>query len=424
MQGAGLATSEAPTPPAPLPRRDGPPRAEQPGTPDTVVSVHLDGDLPAAPQVAEVAEAAARSDGEVRIVDKASDVVSVALPPETAAAGTESLASLPSVTEVTATPELFRMRRPNDDLWSKQAPYLRDIRLNRAWNHTRGSRRVVVAVIDDGLDRRHRDLSRKVVRVRNVVERNRNVRSVGMGHGTMVAGVAAAATNNRKGIAGVGWRTRLMAVRVDDRKGRIYADAVSRGIRWAVRRGADVINISLGGHIGSQQLQDAVDFADRRGVLVVAAAGNYGTRRMVYPAAYDSVLAVGATNRKNRRAPFSSFGQWVDVSAPGTGIVTTRKGGKYGRVSGTSFAAPIVVGQAALLMGLHPTADHRQVRAAIERSTANLALNAAEHGRIDIRSSVRRLNRIMRGGVPTPEPEPESEPEPEPTPRPTAYAGE
>lgn len=358
-----------------------------------VLSVRLAEDVDGQPSrgdVAAVLDVVDRLDGEVRIVDRAADTVSVEVPVSVVDEAATTLAGMTDVIAVTETPQLRRMVRPNDPRWDSQSSYLNLLHLRQAWDETRGSKGIVIAVIDDGLDLRHPDLRTKVVARHNAVTGGRDVRPTHLGHGTLVAGVAAARPNNAKGVAGVGWRTRLMAVKVDDNRGRIYTDAVSSGIRWAARNGADIINISLGGQVGSRQLKLATKRAEKLGVLVIASAGNFGSQRLVYPAAYGKVLAVGATH-KDKMARFSSHGDWVDVAAPGQGIVATEWGGGYSKVAGTSFSAPIVAGQASLLKAVKPDATPADLRSAIMESTSDVGATRFANGRIDIAESLAQL---------------------------------
>src|SRR5207249_1118948 len=140
------------------------------------------------------------------------------------------------------------------------------------------------------------------------------------GHGTMVAGIAAAAGNNALGTAGVAWDATILPVKVLNAQGSGTDADVATGITWAADQGASVINLSLGGPSPSPVLEDAVDYARSKGALVVCAAGNAGWERPMYPAAYAGALAVTATNWSDDVAWFSNWGSWVDLAAPGMSI--------------------------------------------------------------------------------------------------------
>lgn len=181
-----------------------------------------------------------------------------------------------------------------------------------------------------------------------------------VGHGTWVAGAACAAGNNGVGGAGVAYTSRFMALRAGFRPrnglslGYLAEDDAAAAIIYAVENGADILNLSFGDLVRAPILEDAVRFALDRGVLVVAAAGNAGTGQPFYPAAISGVLAVGASDRDGLRAAFSSYGNDVELLAPGVGIVTTELGGGVTSKSGTSLASPLVAGAAALLLSRHP----------------------------------------------------------------------
>ncbi len=216
-----------------------------------------------------------------------------------------------------------------------------------AWDTTLGNG-VKVAVVDTGIAAGHPDLRGKVVAQGNFADQFGGARGR-VGHGTHVAGVIGAQTGNGVGVAGGCPNCRLLSARVDGFLfGRITDASVAEGINWSVNNGARVINLSLGSPQPSAILENAVDRATSRGVVVVAAAGNEGTSTKFYPAAYENVIAVAATSRRDGRAGFSNFGNWVDVAAPGVGILSTYPGG-YASLSGTSFSSPHVAALAGLL---------------------------------------------------------------------------
>ncbi len=231
-----------------------------------------------------------------------------------------------------------------------------DIDAVQAWSITDGSPDVAIAVLDTGIDQSHEDLKGKIVQ-------NVNLTSASSwddmhGHGTHVAGTAAAVTNNALGVAGTCPRCVLFNVKVADDSGSATADAIARGIIWAMEQGARVVNLSLGGTQPSNTIEAAIEEAWNQGVVVVAAAGNAGVSQPFYPAAYERVIAVAATDRTDTKASFSNYGEWVDVAAPGVEILSTAPDhvnqiwlfpAKYGTLSGTSMAAPHVAGVAGLV---------------------------------------------------------------------------
>lgn len=214
-----------------------------------------------------------------------------------------------------------------------------------AWDSANGSG-VTVAILDTGVDGTHPDLAANMVPGWNVFDNNTNTADI-HGHGTSVAGVVAMAANNGAGSAGVAWGARIMPVRIADPNGYAYWSTVAQGIYWAADHGAKVANISYNGVSSSLTVQAAAQYMRSKGGVVVVAAGNSGALEAV--AASDMLLAVAATDKNDARASFSSYGAYVDLSAPGVSIYTTTRGGGYANASGTSFASPVVAATAALI---------------------------------------------------------------------------
>lgn len=234
---------------------------------------------------------------------------------------------------------------------------------------------VLVAVLDTGIDSDHEDLGGRVVVSMNFT--SSTTADDICGHGTHVAGIIAASSNNGIGIAGLAPASRLMNIKVADDGGRTEAKVMAEGIRWAVDNGASVINISAEFFEPSSDLEEAIDYAWEQGALVIAAAGNQGNRLPVYPAYYENCIAVAASTSTGALAPLSNYGDWVDVVAPGFEIYSTLPGNSYGYKSGTSFAAAHVSGLAALLFPVTTDTNgngrvNDEVRLAIEGSLPGL----------------------------------------------------
>ena len=218
---------------------------------------------------------------------------------------------------------------------------------------------VDVAIIDTGIDLDHEDLNvaGDVTFVSRTVSGDDD-----NGHGTHCAGTVAA-LNNDIGVIGVAPQVELYAVKVLDRSGRGWLSDVIKGIEWAVEHNIDVINMSLGSSRHSYSLEQACKKAYEAGVLLVAATGNSGQRwstsdSVIYPAKYESVIAVGATDTSDRRASWSSTGPAVELAAPGVNIYSTYYNNSYTRMSGTSMASPHVAGVAALIIASGITDDN------------------------------------------------------------------
>jgi thermitase len=215
---------------------------------------------------------------------------------------------------------------------------------------TRSHPGIKIAIVDTGVDLSHPELAKKIVGGWDFVD-NDAVPQDGNGHGTSVAGVAAAVTNNALGIAGTAPEASILPVRVLNNSGSGTIANVAAGIMYAADQGAQVINISLGGSSGSTALQQAVQYAWNKGSVLVAAAGASGSTTPTYPAAYPEVIAVACTTQSDTLCSFSTYGSWVDVGAPGVNIRTISSGGGTVYLSGTSYSAAIVSGVAALLAG-------------------------------------------------------------------------
>lgn len=247
-----------------------------------------------------------------------------------------------------------------------------------AWGVTTGSG-VTVAVLDSGVNPNHEDLAGKVTVIPvQYYDRYGNLQQLPTGpydnHGTHVAGIIAATMNNDVGGAGVAPDAKILSVRVMDNDGYMYDDYIISGIYLAANRGATVINMSLGGVGYNYWFQEAVNEVTAQGVTVVAAMGNDGTNCMEYPAAYDNVIAVVATDRTNTRAHYSTYGTWADVAAPGTRIFSSSLVGDTGNpgndayrpMSGTSMATPVVAGVVALYKSVYPNATPAQIAARLK----------------------------------------------------------
>lgn len=278
---------------------------------------------------------------------------------------------------------------PNDAGYASQWG-LPKIGAPSAWDITTASSNVVIAVVDTGIDLDHPDFScpGKLLGGRNFVSPGASPND-DHGHGTHVAGIAAACTNNVTGVAGVAWGARLMPVKVLDYRGSGAYEQVANGITYAADQGADVINLSLGGTGPNNTLSDAVEYARNRGALVVAAAGNCGSgcwmggqyyyNPLFYPAAYPATLAVAATGSSDNWASFSEHHPYVDVAAPGVSIYSTLIDG-YGTMDGTSMATPFVSGLAALIWSLNPGLSPDQVRDIIQDTADDLQTPPGEGG--------------------------------------------
>ena len=289
---------------------------------------------------------------------------------------------------------------PNDPSLSLQWG-LSKVRAPDAWSVTHGSPGAIVAVLDTGVSLSHPDLASKIVASKNFSSSS-TVDDVN-GHGSHVAGIAAAVTNNGVGGAGLGYNADIENVKVLNDDGSGLYSAVAQGITWAADNGADVINLSLVGTSPSSTLQSAIDYAWSKGAVVVAAAGNYANSTPTYPASYTNAIAVAATTDLDKLASFSDYGDWVDVAAPGISIYSTIPGG-YGYMSGTSMAAPYVSGLAALLFARLTDTNgnghlNDEVRAQIQATADNIGVSGIGSGRIDAYRAVTEVAGSPSGAI-------------------------
>jgi len=322
---------------------------------------------------------------------------------------------------------------PNDTMFNKQyalsnpgGPLLlpgspigtegADIKATAGWEESKGDAQYLIAVVDTGVDLLHPDLKEKCYsNGRDFVNDDLDA-SDDNGHGTVVAGIAAAETNNSEGIAGVGWNCGLLPVKVLDQDGVGEMDKVYDGIVWAADQssnGVKVINLSWGLDASSNVLRDAVEYAYDKGVVIVASVGNSGGQ-VQFPAAYDNyVLAVTATDYVDTLYSLANTGSEIDVAAPGVSILSTVPRGYYGLGSvdygfwtGTSVAAAHVSGLAALILSIKPFLTVDEVMNIIRFSAEDVNTihypgkdEFLGYGRIDIEKAIVPLVIETSGGA-------------------------
>ncbi|MFA7368731.1 MAG: S8 family serine peptidase, partial [Kiritimatiellales bacterium] len=307
---------------------------------------------------------------------------------------------------------------PNDTRWSDLWGMVK-INATGAWDVTTGSTNVIVAVIDTGIDLTHPDLASNLWK--NVSEvsgapgvdddgngkiddihgwdfvNNDNTPADDNNHGTHCAGTIGAVGNNNLGVVGVCWNVRLMALKAGDALGRLSDSDTAEAIRYASDKKANVISASFGGAGTSDTERDAIAYANSKGVLFVAAAGNNATDNdsvPFYPASYDlpNVVSVAATDQGDALASFSNYGKTsVDLAAPGVNIYSTVPGGNIDSMQGTSMACPHVAGAAALLLGANPSFSPLQVKAALLNAVDKLPALAAKTvsgGRLNVKNLI------------------------------------
>jgi thermitase len=273
-----------------------------------------------------------------------------------------------------------------DDSWFANQWGMVKIQAPEAWDVTTGSSGISIAILDTGVDLDHPDLANNLIS--NINFSDSATTDDVYGHGTHVAGIAAAVTNNSIGVAGVGYRCTIMNVKVLSDTGAGAYSWIASGIIWAADNGAEIINLSLGGSSSSSTLEEAINYVWSKGVVVVAAAGNSGDATPFYPAYYTNCIAVAATDANDARASWSNYGDWVDVAAPGASIYSTLKDNGYGYKSGTSMASPHVAGLAALVFTMVADSNgngflNDEVRSQIQATCDNVGISGIGTGRIN-----------------------------------------
>jgi len=259
---------------------------------------------------------------------------------------------------------------------SPEAKLRADIKATGAWEMTQGESSVTIAVLDTGLDMDHPDIKNKLASRGKDFINNDDDATDDHWHGTHVAGIAAADTNNGLGIAGVAWNCKVLPVKVADKDGMGFYSTLIEGLVWAADQNVQVINMSMGGEEAADSLRSAVKYVYDKNVVIVASAGNEGNY-VLYPAAYDDYcLAVAATNYSDEVTTWSNAGPQVDVAAPGDNILSLIPTWYFGPnflpyayASGTSMSAPHVAGFAALIKSLKPWLTVSQVMNVIRYSS-------------------------------------------------------
>ncbi|MDQ0428416.1 subtilisin family serine protease/predicted nucleic acid-binding Zn-ribbon protein [Planomicrobium stackebrandtii] len=256
---------------------------------------------------------------------------------------------------------------PNDPYFNYYQYHHTNIETERAWDKTMGSSDVVVAVLDQGFDINHQDLANQIVSPHFTSDTGFSVDD----HGTHVAGIIGSSIDNYAFGTGVAPQTSIMPIDVFEGE-TAYTSDVIEGIYQAVWSGADIINMSLGSYTYNTSYNNAIQYAYQSGLVIVASAGNDSSSQTRYPAAYDNVISVGSTDSSNYQSYFSNYGYDVDIVAPGSSIYSTLPYNSGGWMSGTSMAAPVVSGVAALVLANEPDLTNDEVVTRLLTTTKDL----------------------------------------------------
>ncbi|MDV6378774.1 S8 family serine peptidase [Sporosarcina sp. GW1-11] len=291
---------------------------------------------------------------------------------------TKQLQNEPGVLTVEPNYERYLHVSTNDP-WLTTQWWIQTLRPESIWTRVNQQKKsIVVAVIDSGIATKHEDLQGRIQPGGyNFHGDNTNVEDVN-GHGTSVAGVLAATYSNNKGITGIAgpYNVKILPLKVSHITGTSYVSDTIRAIDYAIENKADVINLSLGSDESSTAENAAIQRAIQAGISVVASAGNEAEEGnpISYPASYENVISVGATDSQNRRSTFSNYNSYVSLVAPGTGIYTTGLSNSYKSMNGTSFSSPIVAGAAGLIKSIQPDYTPKQIKQLLENTAIDLGV--------------------------------------------------
>lgn len=294
---------------------------------------------------------------------------------------------------------------PNDPYYGMQW-HLPKIKVDEVWAENRGNSEVRIAVVDTGIDLDHPDLDAQIISGYDFINGDSEPDD-DEGHGTHIAGIIAAETNNGEGIAGINWHAELMPVKVLDQEGVGTHVTVALGLIYAADNGARVVNFSFGSEEPSRVMEEAINYAHSKGCILVAGIGNEGGEIM-YPARYPKCIAVGATDEGDNWCDESiwgegfsnNYGAEIDVVAPGNNILSTYPGADFAVGSGTSMATACVSGMAALMVSVNPGLSNARVREIIRNTCDDLMETGWDeytgYGRINVQKAVQELQAPRR----------------------------
>ncbi|TWT03662.1 S8 family serine peptidase [Planomicrobium sp. CPCC 101079] len=351
----------------------------------SVLTIFLHSDLPASAEnyqaetdqvIVTMEEDAVRpvEDGEVIPVEgQENQLVAVEVPDgETVDGFIEELEKRSDVERVEPDHLVKLAYTANDPYISSKQYHHQKIGTIRAWDKTFGSPEVVVAVIDDGVDMLHPELTGKFVSPYDTVKDSATAIPAGI-HGTHIAGIISSSIDNQEMGAGIAPNTSIMPINVFSGE-YAYTSDIIEAINYAVENGADIINMSLGSEKTSASLESAIQRAHAKGVVLVAAAGNDGVSTPNYPAAYPDVISVGSTTATDTLSDFSNYGPTIDITAPGSSIQSTWPDNSFGGMSGTSMATPVVAGVAALVMADDPELTNEAIEKRLYETAKDLGV--------------------------------------------------
>jgi len=329
----------------------------------------------------------------------------------------------------------YTFEKPNDPYYDSQW-YLPKISSEEAWNLTRGNESIIIAIIDTGVQWNHSDLENNIwnnteedcnistdkdkngyfgdcrgydfVNIQNESECSSITEDCNdtdnnpydqQGHGTHCAGISAASTNNTLGIAGICPNCKIMPIRAGYNntrgQGSLTTTAIVNAINYASENNATIISMSFGGDSISIPIQTALNNAYNKGIILVAAAGNDNSTTRIYPAAYNNVISVGATNSSNTKSSFSNYGTWVNIAAPGSNILSTYLSNQYISGDGTSMATPLIAGAIGLIKSIMPNKNQTEILTALNNTGESIDFITNNLSRINIFFAILSLDELV-----------------------------
>lgn len=282
---------------------------------------------------------------------------------------------------------------PNDESFKKQF-YLNQTKVTSAWLFSLGSPSIPIAVLDSGVDYTNLDLIERVLPCVSFIESSTSCQD-DFGHGTQVASIIGAKSDNKLGLAGISWLNPILPVKVSNENGIATVSTVVQGLDYALKSGAKIAIISLSTDKKSEVLRIAVEQAQEKGLLVIASGGNTGTDGLRYPAGFEGVIGVGSISSNYEKSRFSTTGTHIKIVSPGENIlVPSITSDSLEVVSGTSFSAPQVAGIAALVWALRPTYTNKDIQRLLLSTTVDLGKPGYDsyfgYGLIDAEIAIKR----------------------------------
>lgn len=308
---------------------------------------------------------------------------------------------------ITNSVQVFNNKDVNQNIDLSEQWAITRTKSNLVWRAYNQKKQVKVAVVDTGVDYNHPDLKNRILKDLgyNFIDNSKDTMDDNW-HGTHVAGIIAADATNNIGVAGVvgDFDVKIIPIKVLNSKGEGTSDIMALGIKYAADAGADIINFSVGFDVKDPFIGDAIKYARAKGVLVVVSAGNNGQNcDQNSPSGDEGAYTVTSTNQEDAKSVFSNFGHSIKISAPGEDILSTIPGGSYDYRNGTSMAAPVVTGVAAMMKAVNPRLTVEQVENILDKTAADVMEKGRDddtgYGIVDAKSAVEMAENYKSVGM-------------------------